>query len=265
MRVIQFGIIVWIVGLGSCANQNSNSVSTHTTSTQAPEVILYTQLGNISLALYEDTPIHRKNFLELTQEGFFDSLTFSRVIHNFVVQAGDPRSRHGTWKDTVMGPGYELAAELTEHHVHVRGALAMARRPDDVNPDQRSSGSQFYLVTGKKASKSLLDSMETIASNKRKGRSFLEFDEAVSTGQFEGNYADYLAQHPLDDFRYAPEQRARYLEVGGAPFLDFTYTVFGEVVEGMDIVMRISRQPAQEGGQLLQDIRIDSVRIVTKE
>ncbi len=230
---------------------------------QKPEsqVIIHTSVGPVAIHLFDDTPIHRDNFLKLARQGFFDSLTFHRVLHNFVVQSGDPRSRTGTWSDSVMGPGYDLPAEFSEHHVHVRGALAAARKPDLENPQRMSSGSQFYFVTGMPQPEARLDSMEAVATGIRKGNAFLEFDRQREQGAFQGSFQDFLAQHPVTPFRYTAGQRKAYLETGGAPFLDFSYTVFGEVVEGLETVMKISRQPAKDG-MLLDDVRINSVTIL---
>lgn len=230
----------------------------------APEthVILHTAYGDIQLHLYDDTPIHRENFLNLSSTGFFDSLTFHRVLHKFVVQAGDPRSRFGTWEDSVMGPGYDLEAEFTEHHVHTRGALAMARKPDDQNPDRQSSGSQFYIVTGVPVSEGRLDSMEQKATGIRRGEIFLQYQAAKEDSSFIGTFADFQKIHPLTPFTYPREQREQYLNEGGAPLLDFTYTVFGQVTEGIDIALKISRQPATKEGQLLNEVRIDSVTVL---
>lgn len=231
-----------------------NSLETH--------VILHTAYGDVHLHLYDDTPIHRDNFLNLSSTGFFDSLTFHRVLHKFVVQAGDPRSKMGTWEDSVMGPGYDLESEFTEHHVHTRGALAMARKPDEENPERQSSGSQFYIVTGIPVSEGRLDSMEQKATGIRRGKIFLEYQDARADSSFFGTFADFQETHPLTPFSYSAEQREKYLTVGGAPLLDFTYTVFGEVTDGMDIALKISRQPATKEGQLLNDVRIDSVTVL---
>lgn len=257
MRVIQFlCAFVWVVVVAGCSSSSPGGQA------QKPEsqVIIHTSLGPVSIRLFDDTPIHRDNFLKLARQGFFDSLTFHRVLHNFVVQSGDPRSRTSTWSDSVMGPGYDLPAEFTEHHVHVRGALAAARKPEAENPQRMSSGSQFYFVTGMPQPEARLDSMEAVATGIRKGNAFLEFERQREAGSFQGSFQDFLASHPVNPFRYTAAQRKAYLETGGAPFLDFSYTVFGEVVDGMETVMKISRQPAKDG-MLLDDVRIDSVTI----
>lgn len=259
MRIVSLIKFAGIIGiLAGCADSSDTS----TTVGLSSQVVLHTELGDVSLHLYGDTPLHGENFLKLAEAGFFDSLTFSRVLHKFVVQAGDPRSRFGTWEDSLMGPGYTLPAEITEHHVHVRGALAMARRDDDENPDRKSSGSQFYIVTGVPVPESKLDSVEQTASSIRKGKKFNDYEKAREAESFTGNFQEYLKTHLFTPFKYPEAQRQRYLTVGGAPTLDFKYTVFGQVTEGLDIVLKISRQPATKEGQLLDEIRIDSVSVL---
>ena len=259
MRIVWFYCSLFsLIFLSSCTSPDDQQKS----QSNDPQIVLHTNMGNITLHLYEDTPIHRENFLKLAKQGFFDSLTFHRVIHNFVVQSGDPRSRYSTWEDSVMGPGYDIPAEFTEHHVHVRGALAMARKPDDENPLRVSSGSQFYFVTGKPASEALLDSMETNATGMRKGKAFLQYQAELDSSRFSGTFKEYMALHPVKPFRYSPTQRDTYLQIGGDPRLDFSYTVFGEVVEGIDVVLKVSRQQVDANHMPLIDMRIDSVTIL---
>ncbi len=225
------------------------------------DIIFHTDLGDIGVHLYRDTPRHRQNFLDLSEQEFFDSLTFHRVIHNFVVQSGDPRSRYGTWEDSVMGPGYRLDSEWNGHHFHLRGALSMARKSDEENPERQSSGSQFFFVTGTTASPGLLDSMEQTATAIRRGEILSQYYQERKDSTFSGSFDQYLNQHPVSPFRYPANVRKSYQKTGGIPHLDFTYTVFGEVTTGLDVVMSISRQPAQES-RLLNDVKIDSVTIV---
>ena len=176
----------------------------------APErclVELETAFGTMTIWLYDDTPKHRDNFLKLAEENFYDGLLFHRVIQGFMVQGGDPNSRNAkpTQQLGTGGPGYEVQAELESGHVHIKGALAAARKGDQVNPEKASSGSQFYLV---------------------QGRPVTEQDLAM----IEAKKA----------FRYTKEQREAYLKLGGTPFLDRDYTVFGEVIDGIEIIDKIA-------------------------
>lgn len=189
--------------------------------------LLTTPYGDLKLLLYDTAPRHRDNFVKLAEEGFYDQLMFHRIIENFIVQGGDPDSRNATPVQALGtgGPGYLLDPEFGAG-VHIRGALAAARQDDERNPEKKSSGSQFYLVQGEPVTDADLDHWET----ERK-------------------------------IRYTPEQRARYKELGGLPYLDNEYTVFGEVVEGLDVLERMSRAGTARLYRPVDDTRM-IVRIV---
>lgn len=171
-------------------------------------VKLSTNVGDITLSLYKNTPIHRTNFIRLVKEGFYDSTSFHRIIAEFMIQGGDPKSKpsSGSKKVGTGGPGYTLEAELNKGHIHKRGALAAARQPDDVNPSKRSNGSQFYIVVGRKYPRKYLTSFEEKSG-----------------------------------LKYTDEEAMTYENLGGTPHLDGEYTVFGEVISGMEIVDEISK------------------------
>lgn len=205
---------------------------------QRKQVLMETTEGNILLTLYDDTPLHRDNFLRLAREHFYDSLLFHRVIRNFMIQAGDPTSRHAEPGASVGegDVGYTIEPELFAadghllHH-HRRGALAMAREGDDVNPERRSSGSHFYIVWGKTFSTA---DLKTI-----------------------GERLDTMTQHRV---LMTPEMTDLYRKVGGTPHLDGQYTVFGEVTEGLDVVKRIQQAFTDDYDRPVDDIRILRVR-----
>lgn len=190
-------------------------------------VRLETSMGTIRIALLDDTPLHRDNFLKLTEEGFYDGVLFHRVIRDFMVQAGDSASRHAR-PGQPLGEGdvgYTLPAEiLLPYYYHLRGAVAAAREPDDVNPEMRSSGSQFYIVWGRSwAPKSIKDLRAALAE---KG------------------------------IEMTPDMRDAYEQYGGAPHLDGQYTVFGEVLEGMDVVRRMQQVATDSLDRPVDDVRI---------
>lgn len=170
-------------------------------------VKIITSKGDIVVSLYGNTPIHRSNFIRLAKEGFYDSTSFHRVIADFMIQGGDPQSKPSSGSKRVGngGPGYTLEAELDKGHIHKKGAVAAARQGDDVNPQKRSSGSQFYIVVGRKYPRKYLSTFE------------------------EKNGVQYTESQKLD-----------YERIGGTPHLDGGYTVFGEVIQGLDIVEEIS-------------------------
>lgn len=172
-------------------------------------VQIETTYGNMLIELFDSTPKHRDNFIKLAEEGFYDSLLFHRVIDGFMIQGGDPDSKTAQSGQPLGmgGPSYQVDAEIIpSKHVHVKGALAAARTGDNVNPARKSSGSQFYIVQGRPANDGALDAMES-----RMG------------------------------FKYSPEQRKSYLEVGGTPQLDGAYTVFGQVIEGLEVIDEIAK------------------------
>ncbi|MBR9919828.1 MAG: PKD domain-containing protein [Bacteroidetes bacterium] len=186
-------------------------------------VEIQTDYGNMVVWLYDSTPEHRDNFYKLASEGFYDGQLFHRVIAGFMVQAGDPKSRNAKPNQSLGGggPGYTLPAEFVDSLVHIKGALAAARTPDQVNPEKRSSGSQFYLVQGRpQTEESLIDA---------EGRN----------GQ-----------------RYTTFQREAYLKYGGSPQLDGEYTIFGRVIEGLEVIDAIANQETGAGDRPVEDIRI---------
>lgn len=206
------------------------------------EVRLETTEGNIVLTLYDDTPKHRDSFLKLVDEHFYDSLLFHRVIKGFMIQAGDPNSRHAE-SGTLLGEadaGYTIEPEFYDSegrllHHHVRGALAMAREGDDENPERRSSSSQFYIVWGK--TYSTKDLMEI------------------------GATLDSMTQHRVV---MTPEMTNLYRKTPGVPRLDGQYTVFGAVSEGLDVVKRIQQAFTDDDDRPVDDIRILKATTIRK-
>lgn len=195
----------------------------------APEektALIETSIGNIRVKLYNSTPNHRDNFVKLVDEGYYDDLLIHRIIPNFMIQGGDPDSRTAGPDDRLGlgGPGYTLEAEMGA--IHKRGALAAARLPDNMNPSRASSGSQFFIVQGQTLSDQDLDNVE--------------------------NQVRQMIQQP--DFTISPEAREVYKTIGGAPFLDGQYTVFGEVTEGMEVVDQIISMQRDNNDRPLQDI-----------
>jgi len=197
----------------------------------APETCLVeieTDFGIMIAELSDETPLHRDNFSKLAEEGYYNGLIFHRVIQNFMVQGGDPKSKDAKKGASLGngGPGYEVPAEITTKLTHVKGALAAARTPDYVNPEKKSSGSQFYIVHGKPLSNGSLD-------------------------QVEGS----------KDIRYTPEQRAAYLEKGGYPTLDQEYTVFGKLISGFDVLDKIAEVKKDGRNRPEEDIKM-KVRLI---
>jgi len=201
------------------------------------DVELVTTAGTIVLRLYDSTPLHRDNFLRLVKAHYYDSLLFHRVIQNFMIQAGDPNSKRAAAGKPLGngGPGYTIPAEFRTSLFHKKGALAAARMGDEVNPQRQSSASQFYIVQGRTFTDKELDSVEVVRLQGRK---------------------------------LPPEHRDYYKTIGGTPQLDGNYTVFGEVVKGLDVIDKIAATPtsrAQDRDRPLQDVRILQAKLVKRK
>ncbi|MDE6126038.1 MAG: peptidylprolyl isomerase, partial [Muribaculaceae bacterium] len=261
------------------AKKKSTAMTDKPTAAQAEAagdalVEIKTTAGDLMVRLFGDTPKHRDNFLKLAKEGFYDGVLFHRVISEFMIQTGDPESKNAAPGKMLGagGPGYNIDAEIVyPAHFHKYGALAAARQGDQVNPERRSSGSQFYIVTGKAYNDSTLAQMEQraqqmqvkeifdrLASERRdsimamrRNRDMMGLqalqDELVKMAQAEAQ------AHPA---LLTAEQREAYKTVGGAPHLDGQYTVFGEVVEGLDVVRKIEAAPTDPRDRPKEDIRI---------
>ena len=192
-------------------------------------VMMQTTAGNIRIELYNETPLHRDNFVRLVNEHFYDSLLFHRVIKSFMIQAGDPVSRHAQ-PGVFLGDStlnYTIPAEIrTPKIYHKRGAVAMAREPDEVNPEQNSSSCQFYIVWGKRFSSQAIERVQERLDTIKGGIKLT--DEMIST----------------------------YRKTGGTPHLDGTYTVFGEVTEGLDVIERIQAVMTDDDDRPVDDQRI---------
>ncbi|MDR0711810.1 MAG: peptidylprolyl isomerase [Prevotellaceae bacterium] len=235
-------------------------------------VLIETSLGSIRVKLYNETPEHRDNFIKLASEGFYDSLIFHRVIKDFMVQAGDPNSRNPqpNQRYGTGGPGYTIPAEIKPaQFIHKKGALSAARTGDQVNPEKRSSGSQFYIVQGRVATDQELTQIEANISQQPLQSMFNQkLAEEMQKLQAQGAKINQdslindvrqkiLAQwESMEKFTYTPEQREAYKVDGGTPFLDGAYTVFGEVVEGLDVVDKIAGVETQPGDRPTQDVLI---------
>lgn len=194
-------------------------------------VVLETTMGTIELKLYDATPLHRDNFRNLVREGAYDSLLFHRVIKDFMIQGGDPDSKNAA-PGMLLGEGdkpYTVPAEfrLDEGIFHRRGVLAAAREGDDVNPEQRSSAMQFYIVWGRVFDEAGLDQIQERLDRRTGGR-----------------------------VKLTPEMREVYKTTGGTPHLDGQYTVFGEVVSGLDVVDAIQQVATDDNDRPLEDVRI---------
>lgn len=269
-------ISLWGCGTGNTTEKNNNSSDMDKNQIT---VNIETTEGNIKVRLFNDTPLHRDNFVKLAREGYYNGLLFHRVINDFMVQGGDPNSKDAPAGKRLGegGPGYTVEAEITEPvHIHRRGALAAARQGDQVNPERRSSGSQFYIVTGKKYAPEELSKMEQQLENMKKESIFrrlvMEREDTIRAmsarqdkeglqkleRELVGMTEAEVAKSPSS---LTVEQRKAYTTEGGTPHLDGQYTVFGQVIEGMDVVDRIQKAETDSTDRPKKDVRIINMTV----
>ncbi|MDE6276528.1 MAG: peptidylprolyl isomerase [Muribaculaceae bacterium] len=254
---------------------------TDTTATKGDvKVRVNTTAGDFTVLLYGDTPKHQANFLKLVKEGYYNGTLFHRVIKDFMVQAGDPDSKTAAPGAALGsgGPGYQIDAEIEfPKHFHKRYALAAARQGDQVNPEKRSSGSQFYVVTGRAVPEGQLGQLEKQAKYTKMqdifNRLTMEHKDEIMALRRNRDQAGLQAlQDKLvketeaavanDGPMMTEEMKAAYTTVGGAPHLDGAYTVFGEVIEGKDVIDRIEKAETDGRDRPKEDVRITSMSIV---
>lgn len=262
------------------AKEGDNKNEIMNSSAQAnPKVEIKTTLGDIIIELYNDTPLHRDNFLKLVKEGFYEDLLFHRVIKNFMVQGGDPDSKNAP-AGKMLGagnPGYTVQAEIDyPRHYHKYGALAAARTGDAANPERRSSGSQFYIVTGRPVSENQIKSMAEQSVMPQRKALFMrlastEYTDTVKALRDAGDQAgleklqNELIQRVEKEVpapKLSEQLISDYTTLGGAPHLDGQYTVFGEVVSGMDVVEKIQNMATDSHDRPVEDVKILSVSVL---
>ena len=198
--------------------------------TTAHTVLIETNKGNMKCVLYEEASMHADNFIKLVKESFYDGILFHRVIPDFMIQTGDPNSKNAA-KGVSLGqggPGYTVPAEFHPDLYHRKGVLAAARLGDNINPSRESSGSQFYIVQGKKITDSEMNSIESNGTH----------------------------------ITFSQEQRIIYKNLGGTPHLDYSYTVFGEIINGFDVLDKIASVPTDNRNRPLEDVRIIKVTVL---
>lgn len=263
-------LIVWalfmsVVSCGNAGNQEKQ-----------PQVLIKTEFGEMKIILYDDTPEHTQNFLKLAGEGFYNDLLFHRVIEHFMIQGGDPTSKNAEpGKRLGRGsPDYTIQAEfMAEKHFHKRGALAAARTGGPSNPEKRSSGSQFYIVQGGILSPGKLDTLEMTRNNQLQNDWLRQHFEAAKDelnalrekndeAGFNVRIAEIRAGAETSfetsgkKFRFTDEQRNIYTSIGGYPSLDGEYTVFGEVVEGLEVLDKIAAVETDQFNRPLNDVKM---------
>ena len=215
--------------LAACAQPGNGTNQGEEQSNDRRQVLIVTDMGNITIELYNETPEHRDNFLRLAEEEFYDGILFHRVISGFMIQAGDPHSKDAVPGEPLGsgGPGHTVPAEIVPGLFHHKGALAAARLGDQMNPERRSSGSQFYFVQGRVWSNEELDQME--------------IDRGIEIGE---------------------QEREAYTTIGGTPHLDKAYSVYGRVISGLEVVDRIAATETGERDRPIEDVAIIRMEVI---
>ena len=271
MKKYVYLIFIAILGFSeSCAKKNNDTL-----------VRLETTSGNITVKLYSETAKHKENFVKLVNAGFYNGVLFHRVIANFMIQGGDPDSKTAK-PDAFLGSGdlgYTIPAEfIYPKYYHKHGALAAAREGDQINPLKASSGCQFYIVQGKIFTDAQLDSLERVKAQKLELKLFQEIvdkkQDEVKKYRLEKSQSKLdvlrdsilavvhltMKNHPI--YKFTAQQRTDYKMIGGTPHLDGNYTVFGEVVEGLEIVERISKTKTGMHDRPVEDIKVIKAEVL---
>jgi cyclophilin family peptidyl-prolyl cis-trans isomerase len=263
-----FLLIAIVLVLASCAKKYPKNT-----------VMISTEYGDIIVRLYDETPKHRDNFIKLAKEKFYDGTLFHRVIKEFMIQGGDPDSKNA--KPEVMlgngGPGYDLPAEIIDTLIHKKGVIAAAREGDDVNPAKKSSGSQFYIVQGKVFTPEELEQMEQELNMRRKQKifekllqlpenvsiktTFIELQQKKDTIAFKKLLTDFTPKVEAEyaktpPLKFTEKQRFYYTTQGGTPFLDGNYTIFGEVIDGLDVLDKIAAVQTGMNDRPTKDVKM---------
>lgn len=281
MKQLSLLLIILFGGVISACQTGQKKETTTMENQKEVRLCIETTMGNITVKLYNETPLHKENIIKLAKDGTYNGTLFHRVIKDFMIQAGDPDSK-GAPKGKMLGSGdvgYTVPAEFVyPAYFHKRGALSAARQGDDVNPKKASSGCQFYIVTGKVFNDSTLLGMEQQKNQAKLQNAFnalaqKHMKEIYKLRKENNQDALYDLQEKLiaqaeteaaqlPDFKFTPEQIEAYTTIGGTPHLDNEYTVFGEVVEGLEIVDAIQKVETTSADRPIQDVVINKVVVL---
>ena len=280
-KLLSYGLLVALLAFGAACSSGSGSSESESdklkmdTSTVAREgndflITITTDYGVMKAVLHDLTPGHKKNFIKLAKQGFYDSLMFHRVMQGFMIQGGDPLSKFATPETQSLGtggPGYEIPAEIRPELYHKKGAIAAARTP---NREKRSSGSQFYIIEGFKLNEAQVQFNE-VSLSKAIGTLMRQFPndtlsnalrDAFNNGGQQAyldkclELSDEITEKTSIRFTFTEEQKEDYITLGGRPDLDNDYTVFGQVIEGLDVIDKITAVETNQADRPLKDVRM---------
>jgi len=256
-------ILVLSLAFSSCKSQ-SNEV----------QVLIETDLGDIKIKLYNETPKHRDNFIKLIKNGFYNERIFHRVIQNFMIQGGNESLPENISNSLTKGTfSYNVPAEMNRKYIHKKGALSAARMGDDVNPLQESSATEFYIVQGSKIPADKIPMIENSINKQIYKKNVYKFYKEEEAKYFNKDSAiNYVhvqkqavirakGEYEKAPFSYTPEEKEMYTTIGGAPHLDMNYTVFGEVISGLDVVDKIAAVQTGQADRPVADIKF-SIKLI---
>lgn len=247
-----------------------------TKETQEQLYKIETEYGDMVFKLYDATPLHKENFQKLIDQDYFDGLLFHRVIEGFMIQGGDPDSRNAEPGEKLGegGPGYTIPAEFVDTIFHKKGVIAAAREGDDVNPEMRSAGSQFYIVQGKVFSDKDIEKVEDRINASRLNNLVTQYIDEAKNEAFEtGGVIDYevivpearkKAKEKFKEegyYKIPDDKRKVYQTIGGTPHLDNAYTVFGEVIEGLEVIDKIAAVETDENDRPVKDVKMHITKL----
>ena len=257
---------------GSFFSMNKDSV----------KVLMHTSKGKLTLFLYPETPLHQQNFIRLVESKFYEGVLFHRVIKDFMAQAGDPNSKDSLYNGSLGSDseGDTISAEFVARYHHKKGALSAARTGDNMNPTKASSGSQFYIVQGRKFSTAQLKNMEARKNSQRVGEQLNKFLLKPENINYLNQLKDFQKQNKKDSinflierlkplaitysepFKFTEQAILDYSTIGGTPHLDGGYSVFGEVIEGLEIIDQICNTATSNGDKPIEEIKIISIKLI---
>jgi len=278
MKGKYFLLLLIVISVFACKTSDKRAGGKEASEKFKNVFVISTDFGEMKGRLYDETPLHRDNFIKLVNEGFYDSLLFHRVIKNFMIQGGDPDSKNAPSGKQLGngGPGYTIPAEINSKFIHKKGALSAARMGDNVNPKKASSGSQFYIVQGvvydsikisgmekrlieNKASKRLYEYIQLPENKKLKGRldslKQVKDNQLLRTAWKEAKVESEKYYKGEENIGFTNLQKKLYSTIGGTPHLDGEYTVFGEIFEGLEVIDAIANVKGDRSNRPLKDVR----------
>ena len=280
MKIKYLVILLSVFFVFSCNADNNYELAKKKNKTKASEgteFVIHTAFGDMKGRLYDETPLHKANFIKLINEGFYDSLLFHRVIKNFMIQGGDPESKNAPKGKQLGngGPGYTIPAEINSKLIHKKGALSAARMGDNVNPKKESSGSQFYIVQGIVYDSVKITGMEQKIISRQQSEQVYDYiklpenielrsrldslsaaknNKALNQLWKETKTASETYYKDKGELGFTKLQKELYSTIGGTPHLDGEYTVFGEIYEGLDIIDLIANAKGDRSNRPLEDV-----------